>query len=57
MGSGSAAVAAISAGRKFVGCEINPAHFETALRRIEAAHRQPRLFAEPAPRPVQEAML
>lgn len=34
MGTGSTGVAAISAGRQFVGIEKNRKHFETAVRRI-----------------------
>jgi len=49
MGSGTAGVAAVLSGRAFVGTEIDPAYFDIACRRIEAAHRQPRLFLEPAP--------
>lgn len=37
MGTGSTGVAAIRAGKRFIGIEHNPAHFETAARRIEAA--------------------
>jgi site-specific DNA-methyltransferase (adenine-specific) len=37
MGSGTTGVAAIRNGRSFVGIEINEAHFETALKRIEQA--------------------
>lgn len=40
MGSGTTGVAAMQIGRKFVGCEVNPAIFEIACRRIEAAQRQ-----------------
>lgn len=57
MGSGTTGVACVQLGRSFVGCELDPKHFETACRRIEAAYKQPRLFDEPAPRPVQEALL
>ena len=57
MGSGTTGCAAVRTGRKFIGIEIEPAHFETACRRIEAATRQPRLFTQPVPGPVQEAML
>lgn len=57
MGSGSTALACIALGRRFIGIELDERHFETALRRIEQAYRQPRLFQEPAPRPVQEALL
>lgn len=56
MGSGSSGVAAIKAGRKFVGCDINPEHFETACRRIEEAWKQPRLFEEPRQKAVQESL-
>lgn len=34
MGTGSTGVAALKAGKRFVGIEHNPAHFETACRRI-----------------------
>lgn len=44
MGSGSTGVAAVQCGRRFIGAEIDPAHFETACRRIEAAQQQMALF-------------
>lgn len=56
MGSGSTGAAAIRCGRSFVGCEINPQHFETALRRIEAAQRQSDLFVS-APKPAAPVTL
>ena len=37
MGTGTTGVAAIRAGKRFVGIEHNPVHFATAVRRIEAA--------------------
>lgn len=37
MGSGSAGVACINTGRKFIGMEIKPEYFEVAKRRIEDA--------------------
>mgnify|MGYP004441140759 CR=1 FL=1 len=37
MGSGSAGVACINTGRKFIGMEIKPEYFEVAKRRIEEA--------------------
>lgn len=40
MGTGSTGVAAIRAGKRFVGIERNPVHFEMACRRIEAANQQ-----------------
>ena len=45
MGSASTGIAALRAGRNFVGCEIEESHFETACRRIENELRQERLFA------------
>lgn len=56
MGSGTTGVAAAMTGRRFVGIEHDPIHFDTACRRIEEAYRQPRLFEEPAPKAVQEAL-
>jgi site-specific DNA-methyltransferase (adenine-specific) len=57
MGSGTTGVACVNLGRKFIGIEIEPRYFDIACRRIEEAYRQPRLFAEPAPQPKQEALL
>lgn len=37
MGSGSTGVAALREGRRFVGCEIDPGHYATALRRLTHA--------------------
>lgn len=37
MGTGTTGVAAIAAGKIFTGIEHNPAHFETAVRRISQA--------------------
>jgi DNA modification methylase len=53
MGSGTTGVACANLGRRFIGIEIEPRYFDIACRRIEAAYRQPRLFAEPAPKPQQ----
>jgi site-specific DNA-methyltransferase (adenine-specific)/modification methylase len=57
MGSGTTGVAAVQVGRPFVGCEIDPAYFDTACRRISDELRRPRLFAEPVAKPVQENLL
>jgi len=57
MGSGTTGVAAVGLERKFIGVERDPHHFETACRRIEEAYKQPRLFAEPAPKVVQPSFL
>jgi len=56
MGSGSTGVACVATGRRFVGIEREPTYFDIACRRIEEAHKQPRLFSEPPPKPVQEAL-
>jgi DNA modification methylase len=44
MGSGPTGVAAMRLGRRFAGCEIEPAYFATAERRIAQAAAQLRLF-------------
>ena len=56
MGSGSTGVAAVKAGRNFVGCDISPHHFETARRRISDALAAPTFFVERPPRPVQQLL-
>ncbi|OJU91377.1 MAG: hypothetical protein BGO13_13115 [Burkholderiales bacterium 66-5] len=38
MGSGSTGVACATLGLPFLGCEIDPEHFEVACARIRAAH-------------------
>jgi site-specific DNA-methyltransferase (adenine-specific) len=57
MGSGTTGVACVALSLKFTGIEIDPAFFDIACRRIEAAYKQPRLFAEPQAQPKQEALL
>lgn len=44
MGSGTTGVACSKLGRNFIGIELDPHHFDTACRRIEAAQRQADLF-------------
>jgi DNA modification methylase len=44
MGSGTTGVACAALGRAFIGCELDPRHFETACKRIENAQRQADLF-------------
>lgn len=57
MGSGTTGVAAVRAGKKFIGIEREPKYFEIALRRISEARKQPDMFiARPEPAK-QEAML
>lgn len=57
MGAGTTGVSAIRAGRKFIGCEIDPAIFDIACRRIELAVAQGQLFATQQIEQVQEALL
>lgn len=48
MGSGTTGVACAALGREFIGCEIDPRHFDTACERVEQAQRQGKLFEEAA---------
>ena len=48
MGSGTVGIAAFRSDRRYIGIERDPAHYETALRRIEEAHRQRDLFVHAA---------
>lgn len=57
MGSGTTGVACIQFGRRFLGIERDERWFDLACRRLEEAYRQPRLFEEPAPKPIQPDML
>lgn len=45
MGSGTTALACIKQQRQFIGIEIDPTHFATAVRRIESAFADQALFA------------
>lgn len=45
MGSGTTGVAAVQAGREFLGIEIHEPYFQIACERIENAQRQERLFS------------
>ena len=56
MGSGTTLVACERLGRRGVGVEIDPDHFDTACRRVDEATRQPDLFVAPNPKPTQEAL-
>jgi modification methylase len=49
MGSGTTGVAAVKAGRKFIGIELEPRFFDLACRRIQAAVDAPDMFAKPEP--------
>lgn len=57
MGSGTTGVAAVQAGRPFVGIERDPKYFEIACRRIEQAVSQGQLFAPAAPKAEQMGLL
>ena len=57
MGSGTTGVACALMDRRFIGIELEPTYFDIACRRIEEAYKQPRLFDEPAPKPVQASLL
>lgn len=52
-GSGTTAVACIRTGRKFIGCEIDPAYFQIACDRIRRELQQGTLFREQAPEPTK----
>jgi DNA modification methylase len=54
MGSGTTGVACVNLGRKFTGIELDPDYFDIACKRIEEAYKQPRLFDEPKPAPIQQ---
>lgn len=47
MGSGTTGVACVNLGRKFIGIERDPKHFDTACKRIERAYAQGDLFVSP----------
>jgi site-specific DNA-methyltransferase (adenine-specific)/modification methylase len=53
MGSGTTGVACANLGRRFIGIEIEPKYFDIACRRIADAYKQPRLFEDEKPKPVQ----
>jgi site-specific DNA-methyltransferase (adenine-specific)/modification methylase len=57
MGSGTTGVACVAAGLTFTGIERETRYFDAACRRIEAAYKQPRLFAEPVQKPIQDALI
>lgn len=57
MGSGTTGVAAVKAGRKFTGIELEPTYFDLACRRIEAALKQPDMFVTPPQPMIQQELL
>jgi site-specific DNA-methyltransferase (adenine-specific) len=48
MGSGTTGVAAVMAGRRFIGIERDPKYFDIAVKRITDAQRQSDMFIERA---------
>jgi site-specific DNA-methyltransferase (adenine-specific) len=56
MGSGTTLVACQRMGRNGIGIEIDPDYFDIACKRVDEATRQPGLFVQPAPKPVQEGL-
>lgn len=56
MGSGSTGVAAVKAGKRFIGIEIDHGYFDMARRRIEYALKQPDMFIE-APKPLKQTSM
>ncbi len=57
MGSGTTGIAAMRLGRKFIGCEIDPAYFEIACERMREEFRQPSLLPEALGQMEQEPLL
>lgn len=57
MGSGTTGVACVAAEMAFTGIEREERYYDAACRRIEAAYKQPRLFAEPVQKPVQDVLI
>lgn len=55
-GSGTTGVAAVKAGRNFIGIELEPKFFDLSCRRIEAALNAPDMFAEARKPAKQEAL-
>ena len=56
-GSGTTGVACVKGGLGFTGIEREQKYFEAMCRRIDEAYKQPRLFAEPIPKPTQLGLL
>jgi site-specific DNA-methyltransferase (adenine-specific) len=53
MGAGATGVAAVRAGKRFIGIEIDPRYFDIAVERITNAQRQTSLFEPEAPKAEQ----
>jgi DNA modification methylase len=57
MGSGTTGVAAVQAGKRFIGVERDPRYFQIACERIQLAIDQPDMFTPPPQVPVQEDLI
>jgi len=57
MGSGTTGVACVNWGRRFVGIEVDPAHFATACERIRHAVASPRLLLAQKDKAQQEELI
>lgn len=57
MGSGTTGVAAIKAGKRFIGIEREAKYFDVAAKRISDAIREPDMFIAPQLKPTQEALI
>ena len=56
LGSGTTGIACAMTGREFIGCELSPAYFDIACRRIEDAQRQAPLIPHEQPQQVQQEL-
>jgi site-specific DNA-methyltransferase (adenine-specific) len=56
MGSGSSVVACLDLGHFVTASEISEFYFDKAVKRIEAANKQPRLFEDERPAPVSQEL-
>ena len=55
MGSGTTGIACYETGRRFIGIEIDPDHYDTAVARIQKAMQQPALPFDTPPQPQHTA--
>lgn len=53
MGSGTTLVACQKLGRQGIGIELDPDYFDIACKRVDEASRQPDMFVQHLPQPVQ----